>query len=113
MAECAREFGWPANVTLKTPARTVFAVLRAAKQLKTRDHAEFMYDLVAAVCANSGDQKYIDKLRQMWVDIRDDAVPEFTPAKVRYQNGTPVIPWKQASHLMAQQMNVMLKVNHG
>ncbi len=113
MAECAREFGWPTNVTLKTPARTVFAVLRAAKQLKTREHAEHMYDLVGAVCTASGDDKYIKAVRKMWVDIRDDAVPEFKAVKVRYEDGTPVIPWKQASHLMAQQMAVMMKVNHG
>lgn len=72
-----------------------------------------MYDLVGANCAVNADQKYIDSLREMWRSIRDEAIPEFKYARVTYENGTPVIPWKQATELMKRQMATMLRVNHG
>ncbi len=87
--------------------------MRAAKELKTKENAEKMYDLIAIVCCASGAQAYIDGLREMWRTIRDDAVPEFRPDRVKYEGGTPKLPWKQATELMFQQLAVMKKVNYG
>lgn len=100
--------------TLATPAKTVFAVLKAAKELKTKEHAEFMHDMVGVVCAGSADQKYIDALRKFWRDLANDSVPEFKQDRVTYDGDTPRIPWKQATALMFQQLAVMKKVKgHG
>lgn len=76
--------------------------------------ADFMYDLVAIVCAPSGKQEYIDELRELWRTISDHAVPDFTPQRVTYgADGRPKIPWMQASELMFQQMKIFKQVNHG
>ncbi len=87
--------------------------MRAAKELKTKDRADTMYDLIGVVCASHGSQEYIDALRQMWRNIRDDSVPEFKTERVKYEDGTPKIPWKQATQIMLQQMAVMKRVNGG
>ncbi len=92
----------------------MFAVLKAAKQLKTKDRADVLYDLIAIACAPQQDQKYIDALREMYRNIRDDAVPEFKVERARTdESGNVKLPWKQATQVMLQQMAVMKRVNGG
>ncbi len=86
-------------------------MLGAAKELKVKDKADFFFDLVGVVCATNGSQDYINGIRKMWREIRDDAIPEFRTPRVEYDSGVTKIPWKQATELMVQQMAIMQKVN--
>jgi hypothetical protein len=87
-------------------------VIKVARELKTQEHATLMFDLIGVVCAPT-DDKYLQAVRSMWKEIRDDAVPEFKTERVRYEGSTPVIPWLQASRIMMSQMAVFKRVNGG
>ena len=63
--------------------------------------------MIGVVCASGAPQDYIDKSRNMWKNIVDDAVPEFRSEKVKYESGVAVMPWKQATQVMLSQMEVM------
>jgi hypothetical protein len=92
----------------------VFAVLKASKELKTREQADFMYDLIGVVCATSGSQDYIDKARDCYREIRDNAVPEWKPEKVVWQSdGTPLVPWKQATQVLMSVLAVKKRIECG
>jgi hypothetical protein len=92
----------------------VFAVLKAAKDLKTKENAEFMHDLIGIACAPHSEQRDLDDLRRIWREIKNNAVPEFKIAMAEMNaDGTPTLPWKQATALMFQQMAVFKKVNYG
>lgn len=90
----------------------MFEVIRAARELKTQEHAGMMLDLIGVVCAPT-DAKYLDQVQTMWKNVRDDAVPEFKTERVRYDGNTPVLPWLQASRVMMSQMAVFKRVNGG
>lgn len=89
-------------------------MLRAAKELATKERADLMFDLIGVACAPHGGQEHLDKLQQMWRKIRNNAVPEFRIAVAEESSpGTYRIPWKRATEIMLQQMSVMRRVNHG
>lgn len=93
----------------------MFAVLKAAKELKTREQADFMYDLIGVACAPHADQKYIDELRSTYRTIRDNSVPELKPADtvIWTEQGSPVIPFDQATKIMAEQMKIKKRLESG
>ena len=86
--------------------------MAAAKELKRKDNAEYMYDMIGVICAPTN-ADYLKDIRQMWADIRDDSVPEFKVDKVTYDGGTPTIPWKQATEIMFSQLAVMKRLKGG
>ena len=88
-------------------------MIKAARELKIRENAQFMYDMTGVVCAPH-DQKYLESSRELWKQIRDDTIPEFKPERVKYDSaGNPTIPWKQAGHLMMSQLAVLKRLNGG
>ena len=89
-------------------------MLKAAKELATREKADLMFDLIGVACAPHGGEDHLAKLQANWRRIRNEAVPEFKIALAEVDSaGAPKIPWKQATRLMVRQMDVMLKVNGG
>lgn len=91
----------------------MFAVLKAAKELKTKDRAEFMFDLIGVICSPNMKQENLESYAKGWLDKANDAIPEFKEERVNYVAGRPVMPMKQASELMLQQLKVMKRVNYG
>jgi hypothetical protein len=89
-------------------------MMKAAKELKTKEQADFMYDLIGVVCTQGANQEYIDKLRGLYRSIRDNAVPEWKAERVEWQeDGTPIIPWKQATQLMFDHLSVKKRIECG
>jgi len=72
-----------------------------------------MRDLINVAFVPSGDASFIGKIRDYWKRVFEDSVPELAPERVKYQDGKPIIPWKQASEIMLQQMAVLKRVNGG
>lgn len=91
----------------------MFAVLKAAKELKTKERAEFMYDIVGAICSPNLKQTDLNSYLKMWQDIGNSAIPEFEKETVKYKNGRPTIPMKEASQIMLKQLAVMKRLQHG
>jgi len=73
-----------------------------------------MHDLIGVVCAPGGNQEYIDAIRAMYRNIRDGAVPEWKPERVEWQeNGTPVLPMKEATKRMFETLAVKKRIECG
>lgn len=73
-----------------------------------------MYDLVGVACTVNGNQEYIDSLRAMYRTIRDDSVPEFKPETVEWKaDGTPTLPWAEATKRMAETLMVKKRLECG
>lgn len=74
-----------------------------------------MRDLINVAMSPSQPQKFIDHLFKYWTRAHENAVPEFKPERVSYgADGTPTIPFAQASEIMLKQLAIMKKVNrHG
>jgi len=89
-------------------------MIEAARQLEKRKTAGFMRDLVNIVMAPTQREEFLDSLRSYWRTQFENAVPEYKPDRVKIEgDGTPYLPWQQASQLMLQQMRVFKKVNGG
>ncbi len=89
-------------------------MIKAAKELKTRERADFMYDLIGVVVTQGGSQEYLDNVRTMYRNIRDDAVPEWKPERVEWQdNGTPVLPMAEATKRMFETLSVKKRIECG
>lgn len=89
-------------------------VLQAAKELKTREQADFMYDLIGVVCTQGGSQEYIDELRSLYRKIRDDSIPEMKTERVEWQdNGSPLLPMKAATQRMFETLAIKKRLECG
>lgn len=89
-------------------------MIKAAKELKTREQADFMYDLIGVVCVQGNSQEYVDATRTAYRNIRDDAVPEWRPERVEWQsNGTPVLPMAEATKRMFETLAVKKRIECG
>lgn len=92
----------------------MFAVLKAARELKQRERAEFMKDLINVAFVPAGKKEFIDSLRKFWSGVQESAVPEFSPKRpVIKEDGTPVVPWELATKIMVGQMRAMKRINGG
>ncbi len=88
--------------------------MKAAKELKTREQADFMYDLIGVVCTQGSNQEYIDHMRTMYRNIRDDAVPEWKTERVEWQdNGTPILPMAEATKRMFETLAIKKRIECG
>lgn len=72
-----------------------------------------MHDLIGVVCAPNLKQDDLNKYVKYWGDLSNDAIPEFAVDRVKYIGNRPVIPWKEASQIMVQQLTVMKRLQHG
>ncbi len=73
-----------------------------------------MYDLIGVVCANGGSQEYIDGLRTLYRNVRDDSIPEMKPERVEWQdNGTPLLPMKVATQRMFETLKIKKRLECG
>ncbi len=73
-----------------------------------------MYDLIGVVCANGGSQDYIDGLRSLYRNIRDDSIPEMKPERVEWQDsGTPLLPMKVATQRMIETLTIKKRLECG
>lgn len=87
-------------------------MLKAAKELATKERADIMFDLIGVACAPHGGQDHLEKLQANWRRIRNEAVPEFKLAIAQEMaDGSRRIPWKRATEIMLSQMRVMRQVN--
>ena len=87
-------------------------MLKAAKELATKERADLMFDLIGVACAPHGGQDHLEKLQANWRRIRNEAVPEFKLAVAEEMpDGSRRIPWKRASEIMLSQMRIMRQVN--
>lgn len=88
--------------------------MKAAKELKTREQADFMYDLIGVVCTQGGSQEYIDELRSLYKRVRDDSIPELKPERVEYPDGrTPLLPMAEATKRMFETLAVKKRLETG
>jgi hypothetical protein len=97
---------------LKTPARSVFAILEAARQLKTKERAEVMLELTR-VSAVSGvtSLDYYEELKKKYHTISTHAVPEHV--KPEPPNGAKRVDWKTATRIMDSAMRLKMRLEHG
>lgn len=90
----------------------MFAVLKARRELDTKENADFFLNLITAVSAPNTEDGLKHTIN-FWREIRNEAVPEFKQASVKWEADRPVIPWKQATVLMMKQMSVMRGLQNG
>lgn len=90
----------------------MFAILEAARELKTQERADFMYELVGiAAVPGACSTKYVDGLENRYKIISENAVPELIPKDKK--NGGQV-EWKHATSIMDAAMKLKLRLEaHG
>jgi hypothetical protein len=108
IAECAREFGWTVEQTLKTNARAVFATLSAARELKVKEKADFMHELCGISAIPSQRIEYMQGLQKFYKEVSDTSVPEHKKPK-----STNVMPWEAATALMKSAEQTKIRLERG
>lgn len=85
----------------------MFALIKAAKELKAKDRAEVFGELCRIAFIPAAKTEYFDALRSYFKSIHDDAIPELKEEKpIEKEDGSYVLPWDMASKVMFEQLSI-------
>lgn len=88
----------------------MFAVLEAARELKLKEQAGIMVELVDIAAVPNQPLQYMKSLKNTYQRMSDRAVPEH---QVQQKKTEGTIPWDTASNLMWSAMKTMKRLNRG
>jgi len=94
---------------LKMPAMQVFSILRASRERRLRERADYMLDMQRVVMVSRGNEEYFSKLRDYFLQMRDlYSPPEEIQDRPKYNDDEKSwhVPWEQATQVMMQQLAV-------
>lgn len=99
------------------PAITVFAVLRAGRERRSKERADIMMDLTRVAMAPRMNEQGLNALRSYFEVMRHQYSPpgKRPPAKPTFEKDTWTInDWKQATDVMASQLKIKKRLEgHG
>lgn len=79
----------------------MFAVLEAARELRARERADFMYEMCAISAIPSQSVQYLKGLQSFYSDVRNSAVKE-----EKQNSQSTSVPWDIASQQMLAAMRL-------
>lgn len=89
-------------------ARAVFAVLKAAQELKLKERSEFMVSLCDIAIMPSQNIEYFKAIQNRFISVSENAVPEHK----KKTNGN-VMPWAAAAELMRSAEQTKIRLERG
>lgn len=87
----------------------MFATLEAARELKLRERAEFLSELVGIAAIPNQSLEYVKSLQSFYSDLSQNAVPDFGKKK----SDAGVSSWEHASQIMWSAMKTKKRLECG
>lgn len=90
----------------------MFATLEAARELKLKEKADFMHELVGIAATPNQSVEYVKGLQNFYSQLSSSAINDLTP-KRKETPGARSVDWETASRVMWSAMQTKKRLESG